>query len=79
MYEWAKGLKMKLSHDNLKKLIRQEMGSLLLEQPAAGVDTSAVQQSGKVTQVLRIIDGMREDEIGALLTAMKSAGLPIAM
>jgi hypothetical protein len=69
MYEWAKGLKMKLSHDNLKKLIRQ----------AAGVDTSAVQQSGKVTQVLRIIDGMREDEIGALLTAMKSAGLPISV
>ena len=70
---------MKLSKENLRKLIQQEMGSLLLEQPAAGVDTSAVQQSPKVTQILRIIDGMREDEIGALLTAMKSAGLPIAM
>jgi hypothetical protein len=79
MYEWIKGLKMKLSHDNLRKLIQQEMGSLLLEQPAAGVDTSAVQQSAKVTQILRIIDGMREDELSALLAALKSAGLPIAV
>ena len=70
---------MKLSKENLRKLIQQEMGSLLLEQPAAGVDTSAVQQSAKVTQILRIIDGMREDELSALLTAMKSAGLPISV
>ena len=52
---------------------------VLLEAPEAGIDTSGVQQSHKVTQILRIIDGMREDEINALLTAMKSAGLPIAM
>jgi len=70
---------MKLSRNDLKSLIQEELGVLLEQPAAAGVDTSAVQQSGKVTQILRIIDGMREDEISALLTAMKSAGLPIAM
>ena len=69
---------MKLTRNNLRRLIQEEM-SVLIEQPGAGVDTSAVQQSQKVTQILRTIDGMREDEINALLTAMKSAGLPIAM
>ena len=70
---------MKLSRNDLKQLVQEEVGVLLEQPAAAGVDTSAVQQSGKVTQILRIIDGMREDEISALLTAMKSAGLPIAM
>jgi hypothetical protein len=69
---------MKLSRNDLKQLVQEELG-VLFEAPGAGVDTSAVQQSHKVTQILRIIDGMREDEISALLTAMKSAGLPIAM
>ena len=70
---------MKLSRNDLKALIQEEVGVLLEQPPGAGVDTSGVQQSHKVTQILRIIDGMREDEINALLTAMKSAGLPIAM
>jgi len=71
---------MKLSRDSLKQLVQEELKSLNEQPPAAGaVDTSAVQQSHKVTQVLRIIDGMREEEISALLIAMKSAGLPIAM
>ena len=67
---------MKLSRNDLKALIQEEMG-VLLEAPP--IDTSAVQQSAKVTQILRILDGMREDEINSLLTAMKTAGLPIAM
>jgi hypothetical protein len=70
---------MKLTRNDLRQLVQEEVG-VLLEQPGgAGVDTSGVQQSHKVTQVLRIIDGMREDEINALMAAMKTAGLPIAM
>ena len=70
---------MKLSRNDLKALIQEEMGVLLEQPPAGGIDTSGVQQSSKVTQILRLIDGLREDEINALLTAMKSAGMPIAM
>ena len=70
---------MKLTRNDLKQLVQEEVGVLLEQPPGGGVDTSGVQQSHKVTQVLRIIDGMREDEINALMTAMKSAGLPIAI
>ena len=63
---------MKLTRNDLKQLVQEEVG-VLLEQPAgAGVDTSGVQQSHQVTQVLRIIDGMREDEINALMAAMEN-------
>ena len=64
--------KMKLTRNDLKQLVQEETG-VLLEAPP--IDTSQVQQSSKVTQVLRIIDGMKPEDVQSLIQALQQLGL----
>ena len=63
---------MKLTRNDLKQLVQEETG-VLLEAPP--IDTSQVQQSSKVTQVLRIIDGMKPEDVQSLIQALQQLGL----
>lgn len=64
---------MKLSRNDLKKLIQEEMG--LVTEVEGALDTRPVQQDMAVKEILEKIRQLKQEELGQLMQAMQQLGL----
>ena len=64
---------MKLSRNDLKKLIQVEMG--LVTEVEGALDTRPVQQDMAVKEILEKIRQLKQEELGQLMQAMQQLGL----
>jgi hypothetical protein len=64
---------MKLSRNDLKKLIQEELG--LITEVEGALDTRPVQQDLAVKEILEKIRQLKQEELGQLMRAMQQLGL----